>query len=188
MIELFKKGLMTLAALVLLAAPSVFAATNDSANEAQGSSEQIGKKVRRELVTLPHYGVFDNLAYKIEGDTVTLYGQVVQPSTRRDAERRVARIAGVRNVVNNIEVLPLSGMDDRIRVSTYREIRRMGSLYRYFLGSNPSLHIVVKHGHITLEGVVATEGDRRLAYMAARSVQGAFSVTNNLRTDRGGRY
>ncbi len=147
--------------------------------------EQVAKKVRKELVTLPYYGVFDNLEYKVEGDTVTLYGQVVRPSTREDAERRVRRIAGVARVVNRIEVLPLSGFDDSIRASTYRTLYRAGGLYRYFLGANPSIHIVVNRGHVTLEGVVSTEADARLAYIRAMGVPGAFSVTNNLRAERG---
>ena len=183
---LFKKGILTLAALFVLAAPVAFAGTVETV--ARDGSAQMEKKVRHELVTLPYYGVFDNLAYKVEGSTVTLYGQVVRPSTRKDAERRVERIAGVERVINNIEVLPLSGFDDRIRVRAYRELQRMGGLYRYFLGSNPSLHIIVNRGHVTLEGVVANEGDRRLANIVARGVPGVFSVTNNLRTDRGGRY
>jgi hyperosmotically inducible periplasmic protein len=152
------------------------------------SFEQMSKKVRSQLVTLPYYGVFDNLAYKIEGGTVTLYGQVVRPSTRKDAERRVGRLAGVERVVNNIEVLPLSSFDDEIRVRTFREIQGTANLFYYMRGVNPSIHIVVNRGHLTLEGVVSTEGDRRLANFAARSVPGVFSVTNNLRTERGGRY
>jgi hypothetical protein len=104
--------------------------------------------------------------------------------TRTDAERRVARISGVERVINNIEVLPLSSFDDSIRVRTYRTLFRTGGLYRYALGANPSLHIIVKGGHLTLEGVVANEGDSRLAYITARSVPGVFSVTNNLRVER----
>ena len=150
--------------------------------------EQVSKKVRKELVTLPYYGVFDNLAYNVEGGTVTLYGQVVRPSTRKDAERRVSRIPGVTRVVNRIEVLPLSSFDDSIRVATYRTLYQTGGLYRYFMGANPSIHIVVNRGHVTLEGVVANEGDRRLAQIAASGVSGAFSVKNNLRTERESRY
>ena len=152
---------------------------------AQGlDQQQIMKKVRKELVKLPYYGVFDNLAYNVEGGTVTLYGQVVRPSTREDAERRVAKIEGVERVVNQIEVLPLSSFDNSIRVRMYRTLARAGGLYRYFMGANPSLHIVVNRGQVTLEGVVANEGDRRLAYITARGVPGVFSVTNNLRTDQ----
>lgn len=151
---------------------------------AQGASNpQLGRRVRHELVTLPYYGVFDNLAYSIDGGSVTLYGQVVRPSTRSDAERRVKKLAGVSRVVNNIKVLPLSRIDDQIRNQTYRSIARMGGLYRYLQGGNPSLHIVVDRGHVTLEGVVSGSGDRNLAYLAANRVSGVFSVTNNLRVE-----
>lgn len=138
----------------------------------------------KELVKLPYYGVFDNLEYKVDGNTVTLFGQVRNPTTRRDAERRVARIEGVDNVVNKIEVLPVSGFDDSIRSRTYRAVFRSGSLYRYAMGTNPSVHIVVKNGHVTLEGVVGSQMDSQLAYMAARGVSGVFSVTNNLQVGR----
>lgn len=156
-----------------------------SAQDRRNGSDRgdIQKKIRKELVTLPWYGVFDNLAYQIDGSTVTLYGKVVRPSTRSDAERRVARINGVTQVVNNIRVLPLSPFDDSIRRRAYREIANKGGLYRYFMGADPSIHIVVDRGHITLEGVVSNKADATLAYMAARSVPGAFSVTNNLRTE-----
>jgi hyperosmotically inducible protein len=164
------------AATVTIAAP---AASNNSGLDEQ----QVSQKVRHELVTLPYYGVFDNLAYKVEGGTVTLYGQVVRPSTRKDAERRVAKIAGVQQVVNNIEVLPPSPSDDSIRVRTYRTVFRSGGLYRYAMGANPSIHIVVNRGHVTLEGVVGNKMDKQLAFFAANSVPGVFSVTNNLRTD-----
>jgi hyperosmotically inducible protein len=142
-------------------------------------------KVRKELVTLPYYGVFDNLEYKVDGDTVTLYGQVRKPITKKDAEQRVARIEGVDRVVNNIEVLPVSGFDDQIRARAYRAVFRSGSLYRYAMGANPSIHIVVKNGRITLEGIVSNRMDSQLAYMAARGVPGAFAVTNNLRIASG---
>jgi len=137
-------------------------------------------KVRKELVTLPYFGVFDNLEYQVEGGTVILYGQVVKPITRQDAERRVSRIEGVDRVVNNIEILPLSGLDDSIRVRAYRTIFRTGGLYRYAMGVNPSIHIIVKNGHVTLEGVVSNQMDSQLANTAANSISGVFSVTNNL--------
>ncbi len=96
----------------------------------------------------------------------------------------MARIKGVERVVNNIEVLPLSSFDDSVRVNTYRALARTGGLYRYLMGANPSLRIIVNRGHLTLEGVVANEGDRNLANIIANGVPGVFSVTNNLRTDR----
>jgi len=163
---------------LLAAAPAVASA--------QGAlNTELGKKVRHELVTLPYYGVFDNLAYSINGGTVTLYGQVLRPTTRSDAEHRVKRIAGVNRVVNNIKVLPLSSFDNRIRAATYRSIARTGGLYRYLQGTNPSIHIVVDNGHVALEGVVSGSGDRTLAYMAANQVPGVFSVQNNLRIEGG---
>jgi hyperosmotically inducible protein len=165
-----------------MAAPAV--QTNLTSRRAE--QDQILKKIRKELVTLPYYGVFDNLAYELDGGTVTLHGQVVRPTTRSDAEQRVARIQGVQRVVNRIEVLPLSSFDDSIRRRTYRAIFGSNSpLFRYGRGVNPSIHIIVNRGHVTLEGVVSTEGDRRLAYIRANGVSGVFSVTNNLVTERG---
>jgi len=114
---------------------------------------------------------------------VTLYGQVVQPTTRSGAEKRVKNLAGVSRVVNNIKVLPLSRFDDDIRVATYRSIARTAGLSRYLRGANPSLHIVVDRGQVTLEGVVANNSDKALANMAARGVGGTFGVTNNLRVE-----
>jgi hyperosmotically inducible protein len=172
-ISQFTVGLVAM--LLLAIAPAVASA--------QDTNPQLAKKVRHELVMLPYYGVFDNLAYSINGGNVTLYGQVVRASTRSDAEHRVKRIQGVTRVVNNIKVLPLSSFDDRIRAATYRSIARMGGLYRYLQGTNPSLHIVVAGGHVALEGVVSNKGDRNLAYMAANRVPGVFSVQNNLRVE-----
>lgn len=173
--------LMIIAALVVSAVSvtEVLGATPSSPSQAR-----ITKQVRHELVTLPYYGVFDNLAFKIDGNTVTLYGQVVRSVTRSEAQQRVARIAGVARVVNDIQVLPLSSMDTAIRQRTYRAIARTAGLNRYLMGTNPSIHIVVGHGQVTLEGVVANNADRQLAFMAANQVSGVFSVKNNLRTDR----
>jgi hyperosmotically inducible protein len=171
-----------LIALVAALAISASAALAAPASSPQGDA-RTANKVRKELVTLPYYGVFDNLAYKIEGGTVTLYGQVVDAVTRKDAENRVKRIEGVDRVINNIQVLPLSGMDNSIRVRTYRTIARTGSLYRYFMGTNPSIHIIVSRGRVALEGVVSNRMDSQLAYMAARQVPGVFEVTNNLRVE-----
>jgi hyperosmotically inducible protein len=178
-----KNKLAALVAILAIATSAAFAAPAHAADQPL-SREQIIKKVRKELVTLPWYGVFDNLAYKVEGDTVTLYGQVVRPTTRSDAARRVARIPGIARVVNQIEVLPLSPFDDELRARTYQSVFNTGGLYRYAMSANPSIHIIVNRGHVTLEGVVANKMDKQLAYMAARSV-GSFSVTNNLRAERG---
>jgi hyperosmotically inducible periplasmic protein len=176
---LFTKFASLAAALVLAAT----LAAGAQAKEQVSGRQRVEEKIRKELVTLPFYGVFDNLAYSFDGRTATLYGQVVRPTTRSDAERRVRRIAGVERVENRIEVLPLSSFDDRIRVAAYRQIFGTGGLYRYAMGVNPSVHIVVNRGHVTLEGYVASEGDRNLARIAALQVPGVFSVTNNLRVD-----
>jgi hyperosmotically inducible protein len=178
----FKHRIIALVAGLAIAAAASFVAPV-AANAQAFSEQQMAKKVRKELVTLPYYGIWDNLAYKIDGSTVTLYGQVVRPSTRKDAERRIGKINGVERVVNNIEVLPLSPFDDRLRVQTYRTLVRTGALYRYMRGVNPSLHIIVNRGQIALEGVVSNKGDKQLAYIAARGVPGAFAVVNNLRVE-----
>jgi hyperosmotically inducible protein len=177
-----KNIVIALFAAVVLAASAAIAAPASS--DQASYDARLAKQVRKELVTLPYYGVFDNLAYEIQGETVVLHGQVTRPSTRKDAERRVSKIEGVERVINNIQVLPVSSFDDSIRVRTYRAVFRTGSLYRYAMGANPSIHIVVNRGHVTLEGVVSSKMDSQLAYMAANGVPGVFSVKNNLRVER----
>jgi hyperosmotically inducible protein len=150
----------------------------------RNSYDRFTERIRKELVTLPYYGVYDNLSFQVNGGFVTLYGQVVRPSTRTEAERRVKRIEGVERVINNIKVLSPSSADDGIRRRIYRAIFSSDGLYRYAMGANPSIHIIVDHGHVTLDGVVSSQMDSQLAYMAANGVPGVFSVTNNLRVDR----
>jgi hyperosmotically inducible protein len=145
--------------------------------------ERFVKEIRHELVMLPYYGVFDNLSYKVDGYKVTLMGQVTRPTLKSDAERVVKDIEGVEQVTNNIEVLPLSPNDDRVRMAAYRAIYGQASLNRYALNAVPPIHIIVKNGNITLEGVVANEGDKNIAGIQANGVQGAFGVTNNLRVE-----
>ena len=140
-------------------------------------------EVRHQLVMLPWYSVFDNLEYKVDGSEVTLLGQVVNPTLKFDAENAVKHIEGVTRVVNDIEILPPSPMDYRIRRAEYRAIFGEPALERYAMGAVPPIHIVVKGGHVTLEGVVATQFDKDLANMRANEVPGIFSVTNNLRVE-----
>lgn len=147
---------------------------------------RIERQVRHELVMLPYYGVFDNFMFRVDGSTVTLMGQVRRPTLKSSAERVVQDIEGVENVVNNIEVLPTSPNDDRIRMAAYRAIYGHTALNRYAMRAVPPIHIIVKNGDITLEGVVANESDKNIAYMQAQSVSGAFKVTNNLRVEKGG--
>ena len=148
------------------------------------AEERIMREVRHELVMLPYYGVFDNLAYKVDGFTVTLMGQVTRPTLKSDAENVVKKIEGVEKVKNEIEVLPLSPNDDRIRRATYRAIYGHSGLDRYALQAVPPIHIIVTNGNVTLEGVVANEGDKNLAGIRANGVSGVFSVKNNLRVEK----
>ena len=151
---------------------------------AERERTRVEREVRHELVMLPYYSVFDNLAYKVDGDTVTLLGQVARPDLKTDAERAVKGIEGVEKVNNQIEVLPVSPNDDGIRRAVYRAIFGSVGLDRYVLAAVPSIHIIVKNGNVTLEGVVANEGDKNLAGIKANGVPGAFSVTNNLRIEK----
>lgn len=145
------------------------------------------KEIRHELVMLPYYGVFDNLSYKVDGYKVTLMGQVVRPTLKSDAERVVKGIEGVETVDNQIEVLPTSPNDDRIRMGVYRAIYGHPTLQRYGLQAVPSIHIIVKNGNVTLEGVVANEADKNVANIQANGVPGVFGVTNNLRVEGSGK-
>ena len=142
--------------------------------------QTLERKVFKQLIKLPYYGVFDHIAFKVEGNTVTLYGKVLNATNRKSAERYVEDIQGVGNVVNNIEILPLSGFDDSIRYRTLRALGNGGSLYRYLIGASPSVRIIVKNGNVTLEGNVNSKGDSDLANILANGVSGVFSVRNNL--------
>jgi hyperosmotically inducible periplasmic protein len=177
--------LMLASALLLVSSSAGLArASRTQAPVNVGPEELLAKKVRHELVMLPYFNVFDNLEFQLEGaNTVVLSGAVTRPTLRSDAENVVKRVEGIVKVVNNIEVLPLSPYDDRIRLATYRAIYGSSGLYRYALGAMPGIHIIVKNGNVTLTGVVANQSDMILAEMAARGVPGVFSITNNLRKD-----
>jgi hyperosmotically inducible periplasmic protein len=145
--------------------------------------DRVAHEIFHELVTLPYYGVFDHLAFQYERGTVRLLGHVTRPTLKSDAERAVKRIPGIDEVVNEIEVLPTSPNDDRIRIQTYRAIYRHDALERYGIRALPPIHIIVKNGNVTLEGSVNSEVDRTIAYAQARGVPGVFSVTNNLQIE-----
>jgi len=148
------------------------------------TNERLVKNVRHELVMLPFYGVFDNLAYRVDGGKVTLFGQVQRPTIKSDAEKVVKRIEGVESVVNEIEVLPNSLSDDRLRLALFDAIYRKPQLNRYALMAVPSIHIIVKNGNATLVGWVASEGDKTVADLAAKGVPGVFSVKNELGVEK----
>jgi hyperosmotically inducible periplasmic protein len=151
-----------------------------AAQPSAAATARITKEVRHELLMLPYLNVFDNLAYKVDGYNVTLMGQVTRPTLKSDAENVVKKIEGVEHVDNQIEVLPLSPNDDRIRRQLYRAIYGYPALQRYAMGVQQPIRIIVKNGNATLEGVVDSEADKNIANIRARSVPGVFSVTNNL--------
>ncbi len=173
-----------LALLLPLGAMAQQAQLKDGDNS-EAASARLAKEVRHALVMLPYYSVFDNLEFEIHGvDTVVLSGQVVRPTLRSDAANVVARLEGVATVIDKVEVLPLSTMDDAIRLRTYFAIYSKTGLDRYALQPVPPIHIIVNRGHVTLVGVVARQGDSQLAEIAAKGVPGAFSVTNELRIEK----
>jgi hyperosmotically inducible protein len=141
---------------------------------------KLANEVRHQLVMLPWYSVFDNLAFRVDGDKVTLMGQVTRPTLKSDAEGVVKHIEGVASVKNGIEVLPLSAMDDQLRRAEYRAIYSGPGLQRYGLGTIPAIHNIVKNGNVTLVGVVDSETDKNLANLRANQVPNVFSVKNNL--------
>jgi hyperosmotically inducible protein len=150
---------------------------------AQNGNDRITREVRHELATLPYYGVFDDLSYRVDGSTVTLLGEVTRPTTKSDAESAVKGIEGVTHVMNNIDVLPLSPMDNQIRLAVYRAVYGAPNLERYAVQAIPSIHIIVKNGNVTLTGVVANDMDRQAAGIRANTVPGIFAVKNELRLD-----
>ncbi|MGI8961569.1 MAG: BON domain-containing protein [Bryobacteraceae bacterium] len=173
---------------MLLGSSAVSAKQDKNHNDVfvQGTPDEsrIAHQVRHELVMLPYYGIFDDLAFRVDGSTVTLLGAVARPVLKSDAENVVKRVEGVTNVVNKIEVLPPSPMDDQIRRAEYRAIYGDPSIgTRYGYRALPSIHIIVKNGHVTLEGVVANNFDKTLINTRANAVPNVFSVTNNLRVE-----
>jgi hyperosmotically inducible periplasmic protein len=148
--------------------------------------DRIAQEVHHQLVLLPYYGVFDNLAYRVSPDgTVTLIGQVVRPTLKSDAENVVKKIEGIERVDNQIQVLPVSNMDDQIRRATFRAIYGNSALQPYGLRAVPPIHIIVDNGHVTLVGVVANQMDKQIAETQAKTVPNVFSVTNDLQVEQG---
>jgi osmotically-inducible protein OsmY len=196
-----KRGIFAAFTVIALAfaSPSSFAAPApqkkskksklESRSRAEGESRDqayLNKEIRKELVTLPFYNVFDWFEYKVEPDgTVYLAGQVTRPTLKKDAQRRVEKVEGVDRVINQIEVLPLSPNDDRLRRAVYRELFNFNSpLFRYGQQPVPSIHIIVSRGRLVLKGVVANKGDSDLANIKARGVPGLFEVRNDLKIEK----
>ncbi len=186
--QTFMRALFLAAALMGLSAAACFAQGKVIGGGDRGSASYeawLTQEVHHQLVEVPWFTVFDNLAYKVKGSEVTLLGQVVNPTLKQDAETAVKNIEGVTKVNNNIEVLPASPNDDAIRRAEYRAIYGDPSLSRYSMGALPGLHIIVKNGHVTLVGVVADEMDKNVAGIRANGVSGVFSVQNDLQVQKG---
>jgi hyperosmotically inducible protein len=173
---------------VLAVLPSALGAGENKSQEQHPyparAQERLVKEVGHELRMLPYYSVFDDLEYKVEGYQVQLFGHVTRPTLKSDAANVVKRIEGVESVVNNIQVLPLSPMDDRIRLAEYRAIYSQPTLQKYALQAVPPIHIIVDNGNVTLVGVVANETDKNIANIQANGVPGVFSVKNDLRVEK----
>jgi hyperosmotically inducible protein len=167
---------------VALVALGLAGSTTLSAAPKSPSADTLEQKVRHELVMLPRLNLFDDLSFRVDGSTVTLLGKVTQPILQSDAVNVVKNIEGVTRVDNQIEVLPLSTFDNGIRAREYHAVFS-GPLYRYALGTLPSIHIIVKNGNVTLRGVVSSQADSQLAYLHANGVPGVFSVDNQLRVE-----
>lgn len=176
-----KRALLAVA--VTLLSFATLTAAQDRDQPSSRSQERITREVRHELLMLPYFGVFDNIAFKVDGYNVTLLGQVVRPSLKSDAENTVKHIEGVDHVDNQIEVLPTSPMDDGLRIRLFHEIYGFPSLEKYAMGVQKPIRIIVKNGHVTLEGVVDNDADKNTAGIRANSVPGIFSVNNNLRVE-----
>lgn len=168
----------TISAILVTCLSTVAVAQNNAVS--QKAEDRIKREVRHELLMLPYLDVFDNIAYKVEGYNVTLIGQVTRPTLKSDAENVIKRIEGVEKVDNQIEVLPVSPMDRELRLRLYRAIYGYPSLQRYALPVIKPIRIIVRNGHVKLEGVVDSEGDKNIVGIRANGVSGIFSVTNNL--------
>jgi hyperosmotically inducible periplasmic protein len=169
---------------MILGAGLMAAQISLAGNRAPDPTEtKIEQQVRRELVTLPFYNLFDSFSFRVDGDVVTLMGKVTRPTLKSDAQNVVSKIEGIRTVNNQIEVLPLSPNDDRLRLSLYRAIYGHTVLQTLAIRAVPPIHILVKNGDVTLEGAVAGSMEKTIAGMQANSVPGVFSVTNNLLLD-----
>ena len=187
-----RKALNTLLAAVLALGSTglAIAATTDEASQQSAPSasarleQRLSSEVRHELNMIPQFTVFDNLAYRVDGGTVTLLGQVRDAIVKDSAEARVKQLEGVERVDNKIEILPASFNDDRIRGRVARAVFNDPRLFNYGIQPVPPIHIIVKNGHVNLVGVVRTQADKDDAFIRANGVSGVFSVENNLQVEQ----
>lgn len=157
---------------------------NDAFMPGPDNEAQMAKQIRHNLLMLPYYSIFDDLAFRLDGTVVTLEGACPGDppwDIKSAAEQAVKKVPGVTQVINNIKVLPLSPMDWDIRRAMVRAIYGDPSIgMRYGYQALPSIHIIVENGHVTLEGVVDNQFDDTLIRTKANSVPGVFSVTDHL--------
>jgi hyperosmotically inducible periplasmic protein len=179
------RRILDLVFIPVVALSSVLAAASAPhiSDAGQRSQDRIVGQVRHELVMIPQLSIFDNLAYRVDGNTVTLLGQVRNPIIKDEAQAAVKHIEGVEQVNNQIEVLPVSINDDRIRRQVARAVFNDPRLFEYAIQSVPPLHIIVKNGNVRLEGVVRDQADKDVAGIRANGVPGVFSVENNLQVE-----
>jgi hyperosmotically inducible periplasmic protein len=170
---------------VLCGVVSIFASSGEQSSGNQHMQDRVSKEVYHELVMLPQLTIFDNIAFKVDGGKVTLLGQVRNAVLKDEAQGAIKKIEGVENVDNQIEILPSSPEDDRIRLKVARALFNDDGLFRYSMGSVPSIHIIVKMGHVTLEGAVNNQTDKDRAGLKANGVPGIFEVKNNLQIQQG---
>ena len=167
-----------------------FANSTDQASQPTASNvsprldQRLAGEVRHELAMIPQFTVFDNLAYRVDGGTVTLVGQVRDAIVKDSAEKRIKHLEGVERVDNQIEILPASFNDDRIRRQVARAVFNDPRLFNYAIQPVPPIHIIVKNGHVNLEGVVRSQTDKDDAFIRANGVPGVFSVQNNLQVEQ----
>jgi hyperosmotically inducible protein len=184
-----KKGLNTFLAAVLAFGTTGLAFATSAGQQVASSSDarieqRLSGEVRHELNMIPQFTVFDNLAYRVDGRTVTLYGQVRDAIVKDSAEARVKHLEGVERVDNKIEILPASFNDDRIRRRVAGAVFNAGPLFNYGIQPVPPIHIIVKNGHVNLVGMVRTQADKDSAFIRANGVPGVFSVENNLQVEQ----
>ena len=170
--------------LTLLGLVTIAARPQDPANSRE--EKGLTREVYHQLELLPRLSVFDNIGFAVNGNNVTLSGEVTQPVKKSDAESAVKSVEGVGNVQDNIKVLPLSPNDERLRQQEFKAIYSFPSLQKYAWYSVQSIHIIVDNGHVTLEGMVDNEADKDAANVRANSVPGVFSVTNKLQVGQTG--
>jgi hyperosmotically inducible protein len=152
---------------------------------AEGTSDQqILEQARHQVVMYFAYGMFDNVNLEAHNGALTVSGQVTLPFKKADLGNILKRVKGVAVLHNDLEVLPTSTFDDRLRLQVANAIYRNPYFLHYANQALPPIHIIVKNGDVTLDGVVATTNDRVKAEMAARMAGISFAVVDNLQVER----